>query len=115
MAAWRTGGNQSSSPKSSAAVANDLMEKMAKEDRLRREQFRKDKINLENEMNKQREDLSRRREEAANKLAASKYNEDEVVEGKHGEGQTGDQNDGSSTARRRYNRWSDVAGIEIEY
>jgi hypothetical protein len=68
-------------------------------------------------MNKEREDLSRRREEAANKLAASKYNEDEeVVEGKqHGEGKTGDQNDGSSTARRRYNKWSDVAGIEIEY
>lgn len=117
VAAWRTGGNQSSSPKSSAAVANDLMEKMAKEDRLRREQFQKDKINLENEMNKEREDLSRRRKEAANKLAASKYNEDEeVVEGKqHGEGKTGDQNDGSSTARRRYNKWSDVAGIEIEY
>jgi hypothetical protein len=110
VTAWRNG-NCKKSPVSSASVANELMLKMAEEDRKRREKFQLEKEELEREMRRERDALAKRREDAASKLAASKYSED-AVGGKHQE----DRNDGSATARRRkYEKWSDVAGIEIEY
>lgn len=116
---WRDGnGGKSGAGTSpggrSTAKANDLLKKMDADDQIRREKFQRQKVALEMEMERERNQLSRRREEAAAKLAASKYADDgdDDVGGKKGEG---DGNDGSLTSRKQYQKWEDVAGIEIEY
>ena len=72
-------------------------------DQIRREKFQRQKVALEMEMERERNQLSRRREEAAAKLAASKYADDgdDDVGGKKGEG---DGNDGSLTSRKQYQK-----------
>ena len=116
---WRDGnggkGGAATSPGGrSTAKANDLLKKMDADDQIRREKFQRQKVALEMEMERERDQLSRRREEAAAKLAASKYADDgdDDVGGKKGEA---DGNDGSLTSRKQYRKWEDVAGIEIEY
>ena len=108
--AWREG-KTADGPRSpgqrSAALANDLLKKMSEADEARRARFAEEKAALEREMRKERDALRRQREEAAAKLAASKYSDE------------GDQPaDGSLTARstrenRDYSKkWKE---LEIEY
>jgi hypothetical protein len=77
---WREGktGDGAASPgRKSAAVANSLLIKMANDDLLRRRKFEQEKKSLEEGLQRGRVELRRRREEAAAKLAASKYSDDE--------------------------------------
>ena len=120
VAEWRNGNGNGEQPSKtspggrSTAVANNLLIKMAEEDRQRREKFQIEKETLEADMRRERDALTKRRNAAAEKLAASKYSDEANNDSDVG-GKTQENNNGSLTARRKYQKWEDVAGIEIEY
>jgi hypothetical protein len=80
---WREGKTTDgalSPGRKSAAVASSLLKKMANDDLLRRQKFEQEKRALEEGLQRDRADLRRRREEAAAKLAASKFADDDCAD-----------------------------------